>query len=321
MSVAGRWSQTVRRRQSTANDPARESGHPVRPQRNNPTGIMTETTTYPITLDLIDVPHDRARELDPAWAEALAAIIAEQGLLQPIVLRAAGDRFRLVAGLHRLEALRLLQRTTAPAIIAAVETDDEARLMEVMENLGRYELIALDRCRHLWELKQVWERMYPETKNGGDRGNQHTGGRRQSLPSASEGAEIFGFAKSTAEKIGLSERAIRLAVRIWDGLHAPLRPRLVGTDLATKQTELKALSELPRPMQVKVLDLILGDAPVENVAQALDYLNTGVKPDAHERRWIALRETIQKLSEEEFDRLVIAQEERVIASLRRRGRI
>lgn len=315
MSVAGRWSQTVRRRQSTANDPARESGHPVRPQRNNPTGIMTETTTYPIALDLIDVPHDRARELDPAWAEALAAIIAEQGLLQPIVLRAAGDRFRLVAGLHRLEALRLLQRTTAPAIIAAVETDDEARLMEVMENLGRYELIALDRCRHLWELKQVWERTRarPLIDVLGDGGGK-------SFPTA-ENAEVFGFARSVADQIGLSKRAINIAVKIWDGLHAPLRPRLVGTDLATKQTELKALSELPRPMQVKVLDLILGDAPVENVAQALDYLNTGVKPDAHERRWIALRETIQKLSEEEFDRLVIAQEERVIASLRRRGRI
>lgn len=276
---------------------------------------MTETTTYDIALDLIDVPSDRARDLDPAWAEGLAAIIAQQGLLQPIVLRSTGDRFRLVAGLHRLEAARLCAWTTIPARIAAVETDDEARLMEVMENLGRYELIALDRCRHLWELKQVWERSRAKplvevlSEEGG-----------KTFPTGAD-TEVFGFARSVAEEVGLSKRAINLAVKIWEGLHSPLRARLAGTDLARKQTELKALSELPRPVQVKVLDLILGDAPVDNVAGALAYLETGVKPDAGERRFVVLRDSIAKLPEAELDRLLIAEEDRIIASLRRRGRI
>lgn len=276
--------------------------------------MTSESTTIDIALDLIDVPSDRARDLDPAWAEGLAAIIAEQGLLQPVVLRAAEERYRLIAGLHRVEALRLLGRATIPARLALVETDDQARLMEVMENLGRYELIALDRCRHLWELKQVWERMRARplvevlSEGGG-----------KSL-STGEG-EVFGFARSVAGQIGLSKQAINMAVKIWEGLYAPLRHRLAGTALARKQTELKALSELPRPIQMKVVDLILGDAPVDNVSGALDYLHSGVKPDAHERRFAAIRDSISKLPEADLDRLLTAEEDRVLASLRRRGRI
>jgi len=39
---------------------------------------------------------------------------------------------------------------TIAARVSDAETDDQARLQEVMENLGRNELIALDRC-HLFD--------------------------------------------------------------------------------------------------------------------------------------------------------------------------
>lgn len=57
---------------------------------------------YPI-LDHIEVPSARARDFDPAWAEVLAAIIKEQGLLHPIRVRADGDSYRLIAGRVRLD--------------------------------------------------------------------------------------------------------------------------------------------------------------------------------------------------------------------------
>ena len=110
-----------------------------------------------LPLDQIEVSSDRAKDFDPVWAEALAAIIAQQGLQHPIRVRLVGERYRLVAGRTRLEAYRLLNLPEIAATLSDAATDDAARLEEVMENLGRAELIALDRCHHLFDLKQVWD--------------------------------------------------------------------------------------------------------------------------------------------------------------------
>lgn len=270
-----------------------------------------------LPLASIEVGSDRARDLDPDWVEGLAGSIQQQGLMQPIIVRRHGDGYRLVAGLHRLEAVRQLGHEVIEARVTEAASDDSAKLTEVMENLARHELIALDRCHHLYDLKQVWERMYPETAHG------KASPKRQSLPLSSDGEQIFGFSESVAEKIGLSARTIRLAVKIWSGLYPPVRQRLRGTDLARKQTELKALSELPKHVQVKVLDAIENpELPdVGNVAQALDYLGGTIACDPVEKRFAAVSKTIAELDDETFDSVIVAHQDRVIASLKRLGRI
>lgn len=277
------------------------------------------TTFLDIPVDNITVPEDRARDLDPAWVEALAAIIARQGLLQPIIVTEAGPdgTHRLVAGLHRLQAVRGLDQETISARISPATNSDEARLEEVMENLGRHDLIALDRCHHLFELKHVWERMHPTAKFGGG----HRSGK--SLPTDAEETEIYGFGRMAAEKVGLSKRAINLAAKIWAGLSPTSRRRLGGTGIAHKQTELKALSEQKAPVQAKILDLILGeDHPdIANVAGALAFLEGGVAPAADEKLFRTVRESLSKLPDPVFDRLLSENADRVLASLKRLGRL
>lgn len=267
-----------------------------------------------LPLTSIEVGADRARDLDPDWVDGLAGSIREQGLLQPIVVRRLGDGYRLIAGHHRVAAVQWLAWETIPAMVSEVDTDDTARLAEVMENLGRYDLIALDRCRHLYELKQVWERMHPDFANGGG----------QTLPTADGQGEIFGFASSVAERIGLAKRTINHCVKIWTGLSPRIRQRLRGTDLARKQTELKALSDIPSARkQGEVLDAILNeDLPdVGNVAQALEYLGGTLACDPIEKRFAAVSKTFAALDDDTFDSVIAAHETRVIDSLRRRGRI
>lgn len=283
---------------------------------------MNTPDIHELPLASIEVAPDRARDLDPAWAEALAALIGAQGLLQPIIARPIeGEfrRYRLVAGLHRLEAFRLMERDSIPAFLSQAASDDEARLEEVMENLGRYELIALDRCRHLVELKGIHERKYPQAKRGGDRKSIKV----QSLHFDQATSEVFGFAEAIAEKIGLSRRAIFAAVKIWTEIVPTVRARLSGTDLARKMTELKALSELTAPRQVKVIDLIQSeDHPeIKNIAEALAFLEGGVQATPLEKRLQALREGFKTLPEPSFDRLVSENADRMIASLKRLGRI
>ncbi len=65
----------------------------------------------PYQIDTIQVPVKRAKTLDPAKVEEIAESILEEGQKTPIQLRKAGDKFVLVEGLHRLEALKALGET------------------------------------------------------------------------------------------------------------------------------------------------------------------------------------------------------------------
>lgn len=71
---------------------------------------MLQKTTFPI--DRIRVPVKRAKTLDAAKLTELAESILEEGQKTPIRVRADGENFVLVEGLHRLEALRALGEAT-----------------------------------------------------------------------------------------------------------------------------------------------------------------------------------------------------------------
>ena len=63
-------------------------------------------------IDKIYVPVKRMKTLEPAKVEEIAESILEEGQTTPIRLRAGKDRFVLVEGLHRLEALKALGEET-----------------------------------------------------------------------------------------------------------------------------------------------------------------------------------------------------------------
>ena len=75
--------------------------------------------TVPIKLDEIYVPVKHAGTLDNAKVEELAEDILENGLREPIHVRRddAKKRYVLVAGLHRLEAMRALGEEDIGALV------------------------------------------------------------------------------------------------------------------------------------------------------------------------------------------------------------
>jgi len=306
-----------------------------------------------IPLSEIDIPENRARSFDPDEAKALSFIIASTGLQSPIRVRAVGNRFRLIAGRKRLEAIRILEWEAIPSTVSTAETDDDARLEEVMENLGRYDLNKLDRCQHLYELKQVYERLHPQAKNGGDRKSEKI--RILNSDSDPEG-EIFGFVGSTAQKIGLSRSVIADAVKIWTDLTPESRQRLAGTRLANHQSGLKELSEQSPVAQAGVLDLLLCEPPAAStVSEAVTIFRKGTVMTPAEKKLETVKRTLNSLpapvadaavsaqvdariaemkkniailskffadlKDDDLDSVIDQNEDRVIASLKRRGRI
>ncbi|MEL6999257.1 MAG: ParB N-terminal domain-containing protein [Pseudomonadota bacterium] len=67
---------------------------------------MLKVQTFPIAN--VRVPVKRKRTLEAAKVDDLANDILENGQTTPIRVRADGDAFVLIEGLHRLEALRAL---------------------------------------------------------------------------------------------------------------------------------------------------------------------------------------------------------------------
>jgi len=283
-----------------------------------------------LALPIVDivVPEDRARSVDKCWVEVLARVIEVQGLTNPITVREVGGRIILVSGLHCLAAFKLLGREVIPGRMSSAASDDEARLEEVLENLARHELNALDRCHHLYELKKVYERLHPEAKNGGNHGNQYTGGRTKKFRSGKNEdtvPEFFAFSESAAEATGLSRRSIELAVKIWRGLSVASRRRVSGTWVAGHQANLKLLSEQTPTRQEKVLDLILGmdgeEGQAANVSEALYIIENGKLLDFQEKRVQALTRAFGSLKEHEFEVVMISQVDRILAWLKKAGKI
>jgi len=64
-----------------------------------------------LAIESIYVPTKRRATLDTKKVDALAQNILEKGQQSPILVRRDGDRFVLVEGLHRLEAMKALGET------------------------------------------------------------------------------------------------------------------------------------------------------------------------------------------------------------------
>jgi ParB-like chromosome segregation protein Spo0J len=71
---------------------------------------MMKLENFPVAK--IYVPIDRRKTLDPARVSAIAESMLKDGQQTPIKVRADGERFVLIEGLHRLEAAKALGEPT-----------------------------------------------------------------------------------------------------------------------------------------------------------------------------------------------------------------
>ena len=88
-------------------------------------------------------PYQPRKEFaDEALAELVESIRAE-GLLQPIVVRAVGDKFQLIAGERRWRAFQQLKIKTIPARVMT-SSDASSASLALIENLQRADLNPLE---------------------------------------------------------------------------------------------------------------------------------------------------------------------------------
>ena len=111
-----------------------------------------------VNINDIKINSGRRAVLDKD-VEELALSILDVGLLNPITLT---EDYTLIAGLHRLEAVKLLGWTEIECTITDLE-GLSAELAELDENFARANLSPLEMGDLLKRRKDIYEELYPET--------------------------------------------------------------------------------------------------------------------------------------------------------------
>lgn len=193
------------------------------------------------------------REATPQSVEELARSIAAVGLMNPVTL---DQNNTLIAGLHRLEAAKLLGWTEIECSIIGMNSV-QAELAEIDENIVRTKLTKQELGDQLLRRKELYEMLHPETRQGMRNGQTSKNANLASL-------ETKSFAQDTSEKTGMSKRTVSRLLQIANNMTQDAKRIVQASDL-TQDTALK-ISRLPYDQQAEAASL-LAAGDIQSVEQ------------------------------------------------------
>ena len=189
------------------------------------------------------------RDTQQRNVEELARSIAAVGLMNPITVTQDNT---LIAGLHRLEAVKLLGWTEIECTVSDAD-GLQAELAEIDENFVRAGLSHRELGDLLLRRKELYEAIHPETRQG-MRNGQTAKNENFSL------LDTKSFSQDTAEKLGVSKRTVEQLVQTAANLTPEAKKIIRDSDAKiTKGAALK-ISRLP-PDQQEEAAAVLTIAP------------------------------------------------------------
>ncbi len=100
---------------------------------------------------IVPNPLQPRRQFEESSLQELAASIRQQGILQPLLVRAWQGKYQLIAGERRLRAAQLAGLQQVPARVIAVN-DEQALELTIIENLQREDLNPMEQARAFAQL-------------------------------------------------------------------------------------------------------------------------------------------------------------------------
>ena len=91
-------------------------------------------------------PFQPRRQFDAAEISALADSLRQHGMIQPVLVRAVGDRYQLIAGERRLRAAIEAHLGEIPARVMDLD-DRKVSELAMVENLQREDLNAIEKAQ------------------------------------------------------------------------------------------------------------------------------------------------------------------------------
>ena len=180
------------------------------------------------------------RDTQQRNVEELARSIAAVGLMNPITVTQDNT---LIAGLHRLEAAKLLGWTEIECTVSDAD-GLQAELAEIDENFVRAGLSHRELGDLLLRRKELYEAIHPETRQGQRNGQTAKNDNLTVL-------ETKPFSEDTADKLGVSKRTVERLVQTAANLTPEAKKIIHEADTKiTKGAALK-ISRLPPDQQAE----------------------------------------------------------------------
>lgn len=103
--------------------------------------------------DIYPDPDQPRKNFDEKSLEELASSIKEKGVLQPILVVAEGNGYRIISGERRYRACKMLGMERIPAIVKQnIKDKREIREIQIIENLQREDVSQIERARSIRDL-------------------------------------------------------------------------------------------------------------------------------------------------------------------------
>ena len=190
------------------------------------------------------------RTLSEEAVEEIAESIQESGLIHPVLVREKEEGYELLAGLHRLKAVKRLGRETIAANIINSRDDTDAELIALEENLRRAPEDSAEFDAAVARWKELYEKKHGAAKPGRPRKNV---------------APRESFAGAVAKATGKSPKTIHRAVARNERLVPEVKKARQESRINAGQAD--ELVKLPPDGQRELLPDIIGKSRDETRAR------------------------------------------------------
>lgn len=172
--------------------------------------------------------------------EELAQSMRSGGVLQPVIVRAVGDGYELVAGERRLRAARLAGLSQIPALVRVV-SDEQALELSLIENLQREDLNPLEQAR-------AFQRLANEFALTQDEVARRTGKDRTTVTNLMRLLRLPPEVQALLEEGKLTAGHARTLLKLEDSpvIQRVLAKRMVARRVSVRQAEEMVERRLPQ---------------------------------------------------------------------------
>jgi len=239
------------------------------------------------------------RSTDPQNVEELVKSIQAVGLMNPITVTQDNT---LIAGLHRLEAAKLLGWTEIKCTVSDAE-GIQAELAEIDENIVRARLSRHELGEQLLRRKELYEALHPETRQG----------MRNGQTSKNENFSLLGakpFSQDTADKLGVGKRTVEQLVQTARDLTPEAKKIIRDADSKITKGDALKISRLPPDQQEEAATVLAASPPTPKKPKLMDRETALTEFKALCQRYVSGVEALQhkagifaKMSTFQFDEL------------------
>jgi ParB family chromosome partitioning protein len=266
--------------------PTRPTATPAEPQPE---------ITNSIAIDQIDANPIQPRRLfqQERLAELAQSILAN-GIIQPLVVRKAGDRYQLVAGERRWRAAKLANLARVPVVVQDIPDE---RLLEItlIENIQREDLNPI-------ETAVAFDRMARELSLSAQEIGQRTGKDRTTIINSTRLLQLPADLQQLVAERRLSAGHARCLLTLpTPDLQREVAERSVAQGWSVRQME-RTTQKMMEGRKPKTVEEVQADPNVKAAIQEMERV-LGTKVRIVERAKQKGRIEIEYYSAEDLDRI------------------